>query len=214
MSSSSRVNVVSFDCYGTLVDWLYGIRNVLKYALGEEGLEEFFECERDGIKMFKPYSTILKSCLRKLAERRGVEYREDYGRALVVGFAKSPPFPDTVPGLLALKAAGYTIAIISNTERGLIDLTLRGFEDLVDYVVTAEDTGYYKPDQRAFTKAFELIGVSKDSVVHVSSYPYYDLEPAAKLGVRTVLVDRYGYDWTPKVRTLEEAARLIIRGEI
>ncbi|MET1101107.1 MAG: HAD-IA family hydrolase [Pyrodictiaceae archaeon] len=206
--------LVSFDCYGTLVDWSYTLSSFVEYVAGKGAAESFFECERRtllGLRGYKPYSSILEECLRKVMEERGRVFSPRYGRGVVAAFAHSPPFPDTVPGLALLREKGFRIAIVSNTERRLIDITIAGFRDLVDYVVTAEDTGYYKPDARALEKAFEAMGVGLGDVVHVSAYPFYDLEPASRLGVRTVMIDRYGYDWSPSVRTVEELAMLLER---
>lgn len=209
------IKYVTFDCYGTLFDWRHGIGSVLEYVLREPkdaALREFFKVEQTIITRsgFRRYSDVLKEVLKELMRRKGLQYREVYGDALVAGFAKSPPFPDLVPGLKALRLAGYGVAIISNTERRLIEVTLSGVNELVDEVVTAEDIGKYKPDKEAFVRALKLLGVETDEVVHVSAYTYYDLIPASKLGIRTVLVDRgYGEEWGVKVSSLEELASIL-----
>ncbi len=209
------IKYVTFDCYGTLFDWRHGIGSTLEYVLREPrdtALQEFFKVEQTIITRsgFRRYSDILKEVLKELMRRKDLQYREAYGDALVVGFAKSPPFPDLVPSLNALRLAGYGVAIISNTERRLIEVTLSGVNELIDKVVTAEDIGKYKPDEEAFVRALKLLGVDADEVVHVSAYTYYDLVPASKLGIRTVLVDRgYGEEWGVKVSSLEELASML-----
>ncbi|MEM2411938.1 MAG: hypothetical protein QW485_05655, partial [Desulfurococcaceae archaeon] len=76
--------------------------------------------------------------------------------------------------------------------------------------ITAEDVRAYKPSLEAFLNAYRLLGVSTDRVVHVSAYPQYDLEPANKLGTKTVLVDRgLGYSWPIKVKNLLELPRVL-----
>lgn len=203
------IRVVSFDCYGTLFDWLYGIQGVLEYLFKRDVLEEFFECEREEITTFKPYSRILCRCLRRLMEKYGLTYDDRYCEALVLAFAKSPPFPDVVPGLRLLRKKGLRLAIISNTEYRLIGITLTGMKEFFDWVITAEHTGYYKPHLEAFRRAYGFMGVSLDEVLHVSAYPYYDLEPARKLGIKTLMIDRYGYSWSPKTKSLEEIINYI-----
>ncbi len=200
--------VVTFDCYGTLVDWMYSVGSFLVRYLGSDLTEEFLKCDIEEVRRPRPYSQILKVCLRKLADGTGVKYEDRLGEAFVISFAKSPPFPDVPYGLMMLREAGHKIGVISNTERRLIEVTLKGLEDLIDFVVTAEDTGFYKPDLRAFTKALELMGVSKGDVIHVSAYPSYDLIPAEKLGVRTVLLKRYGFSWHTEVGSVEDLLRL------
>ena len=204
-----KIEYITFDCYGTLFDWLYGIKSIIKYLTGKEDLETFFKCEQEEIKQYQPYSQVLRKCLKQVLETHGREYSEIYGRAIILLFAKSPPFPDTIPGLLKIKEKGYKTAIISNTEHQLIKLTLTGLEDLIDKTITAEDTGYYKPNPKAFTRAIELLETNPENIVHVSSYPYYDLEPARKLGIKTILIDRYNKKWAPKIKTLEDITHLL-----
>ena len=190
--------IVSFDVYGTLFDW----RQSMDAYLGFIGIDprRFFEVEYSkvsGVRGFRRYSEILKESLKECI---GAGYSEDVGDGLVLAFAKSPPFPDTLLGLRELRRRGHRLGVVSNTERKLIRITLSGLEDLFDWVVTAEDTGHYKPALDAFKKAYSIMGVSVGEVVHVSSYPQYDLEAVSRLGVKTVLVDRYGYSWSPSVK--------------
>jgi 2-haloacid dehalogenase len=201
------IRAVTFDLYGTLVDWEHSISRLLE-ALGVDR-RDFFARELRAVSSsptFRPYSDVLKNCLREML---GEAYDELKGEALVRAFAKSPPFPDALLGLPMLKSRGYKLGIISNTERRLVKITLHGLEDLFDWIVTAQDTGYYKPRPEAFVRAFELMGLRSGEVLHASSYPAYDLEPASKLGIRCALVDRYGYAWKPTVRTVDELIHLL-----
>ncbi|MFP3203450.1 MAG: hypothetical protein RXR43_14930 [Sulfolobus sp.] len=77
------------------------------------------------------------------------------------------------------------------------------------WIITSEDTGYYKPDKRAFIKAYEIMGVNPKEVVHVSAYPQYDLESAKEIVKTTILVNRYGYDWPLKVNYITEIVELL-----
>jgi len=147
--------------------------------------------------------------LKDLLEKHNMIYESDLGNLLTKMFAKSQFFPDAIYGLLKLKK-NYKTAIISNTDHSLIKITLSGMEDLFDYVVTAEDTGYYKPDENAFKRAMEIINVKKDFVLHVSSYPQYDLETAERLGIKNIMLDRYGYSWPRKIKTLDELLGFIL----
>ncbi|MEM1677538.1 MAG: HAD-IA family hydrolase [Nitrososphaerota archaeon] len=200
------IRLVTFDLYGTLVDWRYSISTVLNY-IHRGMVERFFEKEFSIVKEIKTYTSyteILEKALRETLGEFNVEFRKEYARLLVTSFAKSPFFPDSILGLIALKKAGYRTGIISNTDRSLVKITLSGVEDLFDYIVTAEDTGYYKPDERAFINAYKIMNVELEEAVHVSSYPQYDLEPANKLGVKTIYLDRYGYTWKNRINNLEE----------
>lgn len=192
--------IVTFDVYGTLFDWQYSMGTYLEFVGVDR--RRFFEAEYSrvsGVKGFRRYSEILKESLE---ECMGPGYSEDAGDGLVLAFAKSPPFPDTLLGLRELRRRGHRLGLVSNTERRLIRITLSGFEDLFDWVVTAEDTGHYKPAHEAFTKAYSIMGVNVKDVVHISAYPQYDLEAVSRLGVKTVLVDRYGYSWNQSVKDI------------
>lgn len=203
---------MTFDLYGTLVDWRAAIGSFIKYVAGAEHVDEFFQCDLEsvsGITSYRPYSEILASCLRRVLSRANKQWREYYGEAIAMAFAKSPPFPDTLLGLWMLKSRGLTVAIISNTEKRLVRATLAGLEHLVDRVVTAEDIGVYKPSRDAFIRAYRILGIDFGEAVHVSSYPQYDLEPARSLGIKAIHLNRYGYSWEPSIRSLEELVNLI-----
>lgn len=207
------IEVVTFDLYGTLVDWKYSISRALNYI--HEGLaERFFENEYNTIsrlKEYTPYSKILVHVLEYTLREFRIDFREEYGRLIILSFAKSPFFPDAFIGLSLLKKHGYKTGIISNTDRELVEITLAGVKDLFDYIVTAEDTGYYKPDKQAFIKAYEKMNVPAQKVLHVSSYPQYDLEPADQLGVKTICIDRYGYDWREKIPSVDRLIEKVKR---
>ncbi|MGB9727744.1 MAG: HAD-IA family hydrolase [Nitrososphaeria archaeon] len=199
------VKVLTFDLYGTLVDWKNSISRAIELICPNSS-ERFFENEFTivrSLKSYTPYSKILMEVLEKTLAEKNVSYLEEYGRLIVTAFSKSPFFPDALLGLMLFKKKGYSIGIISNTEKRLIKITLAGVEDLFDYIVTAEDTGYYKPNKNAFTIAYEIMGVGLKNVVHISAYPQYDLETASELGVETVCLNRYGYRWKRCVERLD-----------
>ena len=198
--------IITFDCYGTLVDWVYSLGSYISKYVDKDAVEEFFLCDFEEVKTYRPYSEILKTCLKKIMDSRKLKYTKEHGEAFVRAFAKSPPFPDTLYGLLKLKKKGFKIGIISNTEKKLIRVTLAGLLDLIDYIITAEDTGFFKPDVRAFKNALEILGADTLEIIHVSSYPHYDLIPARELGLRTIHVKRYKYTWPEEVQGIDELA--------
>jgi 2-haloalkanoic acid dehalogenase type II len=200
------IELITFDLFGTLVDWRRSIASVLNYI--HEGLvDRFFEKEYSTVKSLKgyvPYSKVLVGVLKDTLKEFGLDFKEEYGKLIVLSFAKSPFFPDALAGLLLLKKHGYRTGIISNTDRELVKITLAGVEDLFDFVVTAEDAGHYKPGKNAFVNAYRIMKVDPRKVLHVSSYPHYDLEPADQLGVETVCIDRYGYNWSTKLQSVNK----------
>jgi len=207
------IELITFDLYGTLVDWRRSIASVLNYI--QEGLvDRFFEKEYSTVKSLKgyvPYSKVLVGVLKDTLKEFGLDFMEEYGRLIVLSFAKSPFFPDALAGLLLLKKHGYRTGIISNTDRELVKITLAGVEDLFDFVVTAEDTGHYKPGKNAFVNAYRIMKIDPRKVLHVSSYPHYDLEPAGQLGVETLCIDRYGYDWSTKLQSVNKLLDMLAK---
>lgn len=202
--------LVVFDLYGTLVDWKLAIGSFIEFYVSRDAVEDFFKCDIREVASYRPYKEILVHCLREVAERRGIQVPVELAEAFIVNFARSPPFPDTVYGLKLLRKHGFKLAVLSNTDRDLIEITLKGFRELFDYVVTAEDVKAYKPSLEAFKRAYETLGVTAREVVHVSAHTPYDLEPASKLGAKTILVDRgLGYDWPTKVKSLTELPRAL-----
>jgi len=102
------------------------------------------------------------------------------------------PFPDTKENLAKLSQAGE-LGIISNTDREFIKASIRNMEVEFKHVIVAEDIKIYKPDPEVFTRAREILGINAGDIwIHISAYPSYDVIPAKKAGVYTVLLDRYG----------------------
>lgn len=198
--------VVIFDLYGTLVDWRHSISRFIEFYISHEAVEEFFKCDIELVsRRYQPYKQILEECLITTAEKYNVVLSEDLIKSFIITFAKSPPFPDVIYGLRLIRRLSYGTCILSNTDRDLADITLAGIRELFDYVITAEDLKTYKPKLEAFTKAYEVLAINPENVVHVSAYPEYDLIPASKLGAKTVLVDRaLGYKWHITVKSLLE----------
>ncbi len=204
------IQIITFDLYGTLVDWKSSIGNALN--LIKPGLlNDFFNVEYtniSSIKSFEPYSNILKNTLKIVLKKNGIKYEEDYGDMLVRMFSKSPFFADSVLGLIKIKKK-FKVGVISNTERRLIKITLAGMEDLFDYIITAEDTKFYKPNRMAFIEAMKIMNFQKDKILHVSAYPQYDLKTAKELGLRSVLLNRYDYSWETEIKRLDEIFSVI-----
>ncbi len=210
--------IVSFDCYGTLVDWVYSIREFLGLlGLGPDALSFFFNVENRLIlsNKFIKYSEILEKCLKETCERFGISISDDLVKSFILCFACSPLFPDVYPCLRKLRELGFKIVVFSNTERWIIDITLRAIRHIVDVIVTAEDVQCYKPSRIAFEKFLEILRDKfsikyPSEVIHISAYPWYDLETAHSLGMCTVLVDRYGYSWHVKVRNMLELPDVVL----
>ncbi len=192
--------IFTFDCYGTLIDWLGGTRKKLREIypdIDKEKVDEVISYwgEADWrlvSKGYRPYREILKEGFEYALEKAGLRYDSDIISRLVNSIKEWMPFPDTTVNLVKLSQIGE-LGIISNTDRDFIRASIRNMGVEFKHVIVAEDIKIYKPDPRVFVKARELLDVGDDDIwMHISAYPNYDVIPAKKAGVYTVLLDRYG----------------------
>jgi 2-haloacid dehalogenase len=198
---ASALACCTFDCYGTLIDWEGGLGTFLyDFALrsresappsGRELRERWEAIQFEVIQgQYRRYADVLAESLRKLAEERGWPYSEDDGKALARSMRAWQPFPDTTPALRRAHEAGLRLIIVSNTDRDIIEHSLRQLEAPIDVVVTAEDVGAYKPAKPHFERALEVAGVPADRILHVAFGFKYDIGPAQELGFRSAWVNR------------------------
>src|SRR3954447_6899355 len=153
---TSNLAACTFDCYGTLIDWEGGLGNFLyDYALRERepdppaggALRERWETIQFEVIQgdYVPYREVLAESLRLLAAERDWRYSDDDGKALTRSMRSWQPFPDTRPALTRAREAGLKLVIVSNTDRDIIEHSIRHMEVEIDDVVTAEDVRSYKP---------------------------------------------------------------------
>ena len=197
------IRVATFDCYGTLVDWEGGLGAFLydkalrsradPLVPGRELRERWEEIQFGLIQgEYLPYRKVIAESVRLLCEERGWPYDgADDGKAIVRAIRSWQPFPDTRPALERARAAGLRLVIVSNTDRDIIEHTLRQLEVPFDDVQVAEDVRAYKPAGEVFTRALERIGEPPDSVLHIAFGFKYDIGPAAQAGMRTAWVNRH-----------------------
>ena len=134
---------------------------------------------------------MLKDSLAEWAAERGYRSNEHDGEALARSMESWQPFPDTVPALRAAKEAGLGLWIISNTDRAIMEHSLRHMEVDFDGVTVAEDARAYKPSRAPFDKALHELNASPDEVLHVAFGFKYDIGTAKQLGMRTAWVNRH-----------------------
>jgi 2-haloacid dehalogenase len=194
--------LATFDCYGTLVDWEGGAASFL-YDLALRHGEPSPEPGRDlrdrweSIQFellagdYLPYREVLARSLRAWMEERGYAWRAEEGEALVRSMRSWQPFPDTRPALLRAREAGIGLAIVSNTDRDIIEHTLRHIGVPFDAVITAQDAQAYKPADAVFDYALAELGVPPGEILHVAFGFKYDIGPAARHGMRTAWVNRH-----------------------
>ncbi|HEX4735808.1 MAG TPA: haloacid dehalogenase type II [Thermoleophilaceae bacterium] len=199
---ASRLTACTFDCYGTLIDWEGGLGTFLyDFALrrrddranGRELRERWEAIQFEVIGGdYRRYSDVLAESLRLLAAERGWSYSEEDGKALARSMRSWQPFPDTRPALQHAHDAGLKLIIVSNTDRDILEHSIRHMEVPIDAVVTAEDVGSYKPALPHFERALEVVDAPADQILHVAFGFKYDIGPAQELGFRSAWVNRRG----------------------
>ena len=187
---------LSFDCYGTLIDWESGIRRAFRELVRvtadeeEELFETWEKIQREKSQgPYAPYAEILQSSFREAAERLGYRYPAYASDAFLTSLAHWMPFPDVNPALLRLSQR-HKLAIISNVDRTLLGWTLRHFEAHFDILITAEDVRSYKPNPEIFRCALQRLGCAPEEILHVASGADLDLRPASALGFRVAYLNR------------------------
>jgi len=198
MLDFSRFKCLSFDCYGTLIDWESGMLPVLHRMLRAHGAEasdaqllnEYAELEADAeAGEYQPYRTILRNVMLGFARRHGFTATQVEQESLAASLPDWPPFPDTVAALQQLKRR-FKLAIISNTDDDLFAGTARHLSVPFDFVITAQQVKSYKPSTRNFEEALRRLGIAKDRWLHVAQSLFHDIAPARSLGIATVWVKR------------------------
>jgi 2-haloacid dehalogenase len=198
---------VTFDCYGTLIDWESGILRVLRPLLTEHGkrvpdeqiLAVFAELEPAiQAREFLRYRLVLEEVVRGLGQHFGFSVSTDEARSLAASLKTWTPFPDTLAALHALKSK-YRLGIISNTDEDLFSDTARHLRFAFDWVITAEQARAYKPAPAIFELALKKIGLAPEKVLHAGQSVFHDVVPARQMGMRTALVTRRGAGATKRV---------------
>ena len=198
MLDLTRFKVLTFDCYGTMIDWETGIFSALRPILAahrksipdSDLLQLYSELEASAEQgEFLCYRDVLQSVVRGFGEHLGFAPTADEVRSLPQSLANWQPFPDTVEALRKLKGR-HQLAVISNVDDDLFAATAPKLGVGFDHVITAQQAGRYKPCMRIFKLAEERMGVSLDQWLHVGQSIYHDVIPAQSLGIATVWVNR------------------------
>ena len=203
MLDFSPFQALTFDCYGTLIDWETGLLGALRPILHAHGsklgddqiLALYAELEPLAQNPYRRYREVLAEVVRGFGKRLGFKASEEEARSLPDALKDWPPFPDTVTALKRLQTR-YRLAIISNTDDDLFAGTARHLQVQFDQVITAEQARAYKPSLAPFQLALERLGLPKQQVLHIGQSVYHDVVPAKSLGLATVLVRRRGFGAT------------------
>jgi 2-haloacid dehalogenase len=204
----------TFDCYGTLIDWERGIGDALA-ALWPEAdraalLARYNEIEpRVQLDGALSYREVTRQALVLLAGDEDLPLAAADEYALADSLPSWRPFPE-VPGALAeLRGRGFRLAILSNTDPELLDASLERIGVPVDGRITAAEAGSYKPAPGHWEQFFERYEADRDQHVHVAASLYHDIEPAEKLGLRAVWINRLRErSDLPRAAELKDLSRL------
>ena len=227
MAKLTDFRLLSFDVYGTLIDWETGILNGLKSLYEhvnlerEQALELYHELEKEQQVKFPdmPYSQVLAAIYPQFATTLGLEQptaedSERFGQSV----GQWPAFPDTVDALCRL-SKHYTLVVLSNVDKESFSASTAGPLEAFrfDKVITAQDVGSYKPDCRNFEYMLNVaqseFGVERGQILQTAQSQFHDHHPAKKLGIKSVWIERRGtmgnrqeevYDW--KFETLGDMA--------
>ena len=209
----SRFTTISFDCYGTLIDWESGILPTLRAVLANHGLANHglanhglanhgqslpdadilelygeFEAQAES-GPYQSYRDVLQSVVRAFADRFHFEASSAELRSLHESVRVWPPFSDTVAALRELQKR-YRLVVISNIDDDLFAETRKHLEVEFDGVITAEQARSYKPSLNNFQMALRTFAISPDRLLHAAQSVYHDVVPARSLGISTVWVNR------------------------
>jgi len=198
MLDFTRFEILTFDCYGTLIDWETGILSVLRRILAAHSKKlddatllklyaDFEQRSEEG--PFSPYKVVLESVVRRFGAELGFAPTDEQARSLPDSLQHWKPWPDTVEALRKLKTR-FRLAILSNVDDDLFAATRPQLGVEFDAVITAQQAQAYKPVLKVFELALSRINVPAHRVLHVGQSIYHDVIPAQTLGLATVWVNR------------------------
>ncbi|HMG33531.1 MAG TPA: HAD family hydrolase [Blastocatellia bacterium] len=213
-------DIVTFDCYGTLIDWESGIFNAFQTGIPGAKLEratliEAYHQIEPKLETgeYIPYRDVLDRAAALVASRLGLEIPKGDQRFLSASIGSWPPFPDTNPALLRL-ATTFQLGILSNVDDDLLRYTLRHLKVIFNPIVTAKQVHSYKPAHAHFRQARRR--TTPKRLLHAAQSYYHDVVPAKRLEIPVVWVNRKG-EKAPRtgplpdleVKNLEELADLL-----
>lgn len=194
----SSFEVLTFDCYGTLIDWESGILEAVRRVLAAHGRElppaeilEHFARFESTIQTgpYRTYREVLSRVVDGFGRELGFAPSPEERASLPESIARWAPFDDTVDALRIL-ASRYRLAVVSNVDDDLFAFSARRLGVEFEAVVTAQQVGGYKPDARNFELALDRLGRPIEAILHVAQSLFHDIAPATRLGFATVHVNR------------------------
>jgi 2-haloacid dehalogenase len=194
-----QFEILSFDCYGTLIDWRSSVLEIIMPILNDYNIEMtdeeifglFLDADRKTIsREYIAYREVLTRIMENIGKILNLNLQQRDKTCLVDRFGDWHPFPDSHNALVKLQEQ-YKLAIISNVDDEMFNLTMRCIGIRFEYIVTAKQVQSYKPSHNNFNVALEKFGVPKEKVLHVAQSIHHDIRPTNELGWHNVWVNRY-----------------------
>lgn len=195
-----RPTWLTFDCYGTLIQWDEGLLAAMDRILSAKGghidqpafirIYDQHEHDLEEQRPHRSFAEVSALALERAMADVGLAFDPADAEILTSSIGRMPPFPEVVETLGRLKEAGFKLAIISNTDDAIIAGNVAQLGGHIDRVITAEQAGAYKPSQQIFRHAWKSLGIGTEYLVHICASPHLDLVAARDLGFRAVWVDR------------------------
>ena len=208
---------LTFDCFGTLIDWETGILDQLRAVLATHGvhrdddelLERYAAAESAAESgPYQRYREVLAGCLREVGAAYDVVVTGSEAATFGGSVGAWPAFADSTAGLNRLKTR-FRLGVITNCDDDLFAAASQRLGVDFDWVVTAEQVGSYKPDRRNFDVGLATLGIPRERVLHVAQSLFHDHVPAKALGLSTVWIDRRhdrpGFGATPPATAVPDA---------
>jgi 2-haloacid dehalogenase len=201
LKNTSRPEWLTFDCYGTLIQWDEGLKAVAAQILRDKGdhrvdvdqLIEVYDRHEHRLEQIPPHRSFRQLStlgLQLALEELGLASSAEDSQRLAGAIPRMPPFPEVIETLARLKAMGFKLCIVSNTDDDIIAGNVAQLGGHIDRVITAQQAVAYKPDPRLFNYAHQQLGVRRDQVVHICASPTLDHTAARDMNFRCVWVDR------------------------
>ena len=201
LKNAPRPEWLTFDCYGTLIQWDEGLKAVVAQILRDKGdhtvdvdrLIEVYDRHEHRLEQTPPHRAFRQLStlgLQMALEDLGLASSDEDSQRLAAAIPKMPPFPEVIDTLARLKTMGFKLCIVSNTDDDIIAGNVAQLGGHIDRVITAQQAGAYKPDPRLFDYAHAQLGVSRDQVVHICASPTLDHTAARDMHFRCVWIDR------------------------
>jgi 2-haloacid dehalogenase len=201
LTGSLRPTWLTFDCYGTLIQWDEGLVAAVQRILAKHSIAPLdpaafiavFDRHEHRLEQARPHRSfrdISAEALTLAMDELKLDYAAGDEEFLLSSISKMPPFPEVVGALGALEREGFRLCIISNTDDSIISGNVAQLGGYIDRVVTAEQAQAYKPSRQIFDYAHRTLGVTKDEIVHICASPHLDHAAARDIGFRCIWIDR------------------------